>query len=144
MLFKAGIYYVGDPCYVIRGDEWEDILSHTNYFNCNTINQWGGDWKGHQMFVAGTAYGDGEYRDSEGRTYGVDAGLIGIVTYEYITDFSSIWGGNVIEFKNDFDVDASEGKFTFGHLTIDTCGEDEDEICLGCGNYDYECQCEEE
>ena len=126
MLFKAGIYYIGDPCYVITDDdEWIEILEATKFFNGHTTAQWEGEWKGHKMFVASTAYGDGEYRDSEGRTYGVDAGVIGIVPDEYITDYCSVWGGNMIEFKNDFDVFMSDdGVFVFGHIIIDTKGEE--------------------
>ena len=152
MKFKAGKYFVGDPCYVIRNDEWEDILKYTQFFGAFGIGQWGGFWKGYKMFSASTAYGDGCYTDNEGREYGVDAGMLGIVPYEYITEFGDIDCGNIIEFEKDFEVEMiDKGVFKFGSIVIDTLGADEDEesFCLDCGRLldevDYTCwYCDEE
>ncbi len=155
MKFKAGKYYVGDPCYVIRDDEWKELLAHSDFFNCGYYQ-----WKGHRMFTASTAHGDGCFMDNEGREYGVDAGVIGIVPYDYIIMcdcpdcINGVEGGHVIEFKEDFEVCMLDrGVFCFGHIVIDSAGEEFcndcgahvdqcDCYCLECGNYYEECQCD--
>ena len=120
--FKAGKYYIGDPCYVVKEHEdWMKLLEDTNYFQND--NQ---TYKGFPIFASGTAYGDGCYYDQEGREYGVDAGLIGIVPFEAIEGDGR--GGQIIEFQEDFHVGCSEDSvFTFGNIVIYTGNEDEDE-----------------
>ena len=136
MKFKAGKYYIGDPCYVVPDEEWDGILEHTQFFGCNGVGAWGGEWKGFRMFSGSTAFGDGCYTDNQGRVYGVDAGMIGIVPFEYL-DKNGVSGngGQVIEFEHDFDVNLIEGVFYFGNIVIDTLGseEDDDDYCWDCG-----------
>lgn len=133
MKFKPGIYYIGDPCYAIQGDDWDQILNETDFFQNEKQT-----WKGKQIFASDTAYGDGTYLDQFKNEYPVDAGLIGIMPIE-ICDFgegitykNGKWSdtrgipnftfqpGNVFEFKEEFEVDALNGKFQFGHVFIDT------------------------
>lgn len=142
--FKAGKYFVGDPCYAIKDENWKPLLESNNYFNLETTRAWAGKYNGKIMFAAGTAYGDGLYFDNDGRAYGVDAGLLGIIPFE-ACDGDSMGCGHVIEFSEDFEVWAEEGCFTFGELVIETgeveenddfyddyddgyCDEDEDEF----------------
>ncbi len=136
MNFKAGKYYVGDPCYVIANHEWIPLLNHNNYFSVNTF-----EWKGFLMFGASTMFGDGCFEDDCGREYGVDSGTIGIVPYEYITEFGSIHGGNVIEFDEDFDVSVEDGVFFIGDIVINTSGDTDEEFCSECGYTQGECRC---
>lgn len=90
-MFKAGKYWIGDPCYVnFEGYTWQH----------------------------GTAYGDGVFVDQKGREYGVDGGSLGIVAIEYVGKEAD--GGHFIEFKKDFKCSYAKGVFHFGHVRIDT------------------------
>ena len=44
------------------------------------------EYMGHPIFVHSTAYGDGSYEGSDGRSYSVDAGIIGAIPVELIED----------------------------------------------------------
>lgn len=138
--FKAGTYYIGDPCYAFQGNNWDKILDETGFFELDKITN--GMWAG------STAFGDGTYTDQFSNEYPVDAGLIGIMPIE-ICDFGDIrWEngdwidkrgitmsngekfefkpGNVATFERDFTVNYENGKFEFGHIVIDTNGGDDD------------------
>lgn len=144
MKFKAGIYYVGDVCYVVKREDWMPLLEKSKYFNCETTGQWGGEYNGFPMFVASTAYGDGEYRDDFFRKYLVDAGVIGIMPVEALTKNPEGQGGQIITFPHNFEVHAMKGVFHFGDVYIDTSGEEEEEeYCPDCGHAGHDCSCEE-
>ncbi len=72
--FKAGTYFIGDPCYVLRNDLYL---------------KWGKDYDyaygDYGYFAVGsTAYGDGIYEDIlSGKGYAVDAGILGVVNMDY-------------------------------------------------------------
>jgi hypothetical protein len=74
MKLPAGTYYIGDPCYVMSNKEWSDILKP--FWESEGELQ---KHNNHPYFMAGTAYGDGEYKDNHGDYYGVDAGLLGAI-----------------------------------------------------------------
>jgi len=132
---KAGVYYVGDPCYVIEDhDEWMKLLTESKYFGATKEGPgfWEGEHRGLPMFAGTTAYGDGVYMDNSYRSYGVDAGLIGIVAVaacDNVKDGKHTYdGGHIITFEQDFCVwSDGKGRFKFGDLEIDTTGEDEDD-----------------
>ena len=65
----AGRYWVGDPCYVINGDEWDFFVE----IDENGVVE----FKGQEVFVVETG-GDGCW-EHNGKTYGVDAGLLAVV-----------------------------------------------------------------
>jgi hypothetical protein len=70
-----GTYYVGDPCYCFN-DSWDGLLKQTDYFREPVAR----DSEDVPFVVAfSTEYGDGTYYDDDGRSYGVDAGLLGLV-----------------------------------------------------------------
>ena len=145
MKFKAGTYYVGDVCYVIKDEDWMPLLEKSKFFNCQGSGQWEGEYNECPMFVASTAYGDGTYHDEEGRGYAVDAGVIGIMSVDAITTNPFGEGGQVITFDEDFEVSWEAGDFQFGHIHIDTRDEEEDEeeMCEYCGFSIWECCCDE-
>lgn len=130
MQFEPGKYYVGDLCYVLD-DRWDEFCSLTIKDN-DCLD---GTFKledGTIFWTHGTAYGDGTYRDREGRKYAVDAGLIGVVPLKEIDDEPSyLEGGQVIEFKRKFEPYYQNGVFYIGDVIIDTSGNepmyDEDE-----------------
>ncbi len=74
--FPAGRYYLGDICYPIGNDPVYDKVWGEQFTYSDGIYQRS---DGLTFAVAGTAYGDGEYRGSDAFRYGVDAGVIGIV-----------------------------------------------------------------
>lgn len=76
IVLKAGVYRVGDPCYSVPDGRWMEWLEKANYTEeLNLVAR----LDGHAVVGLGTAYGDGVYPDNCGNTYGVDAGLIGLV-----------------------------------------------------------------
>jgi hypothetical protein len=144
--FPAGQYYVGDLCYVMH-PEWEELcdimLAEDEMIDGELTVQ------NKRLFIASTAYGDGNYADNTGRTYGVDSGSLGIIAVENIaeSELPNLNGGNVIEFTTDFIVTAQHGRFNFGGILIDTEYDEEyDEGYLDDDQYsnydDYESQYE--
>lgn len=130
-IFRAGNYYVGDPCYVI--EKWDELIKSTGCFGLeedkDTTNWHNGcfSYNGKKCFAEGTAYGDGTYFDNKGREYGVDAGLIGIVPVSAIDKNKRGDGGQIVEFKEDFRAFENKGIFTFGNLVINTRDDDDED-----------------
>jgi len=125
--FPAGEYYIGDLSYVMH-DEWKEVCDLTIKGN-NLINGAFNLSDGRRFFLAMTAYGDGEYQDNLGNTYGVDAGLLGIIATKDISqeDQKNVTDGVVHDFYAPFSVIAESGIFDFGNVCIDTAWEPEDE-----------------
>jgi hypothetical protein len=131
-MMEAGKYYVGDLCYVFSDNDWQDV--------CKLIIK-GNDClegefnlpDGRRFAIFNTAYGDGEYNDQNGHSYSVDAGSIGCTLVENITAFKykNIEDlGNIVEFKEDFEVSEDKGMIHIGHICIETdpdCWNDEEE-----------------
>lgn len=123
----AGMYYIGDPCYVIN--QWDEFL----------MPMWSADgkrsfiWKDQKCVVFQTAYGDGVYEDRDGRSYPVDAGIIGAIPY-VACDESPEAAGNVFNFKEDWLAETDGETLRFGSHVISTgdddgCGDDHCEYC---------------
>lgn len=128
--FQAGKYYIGDICYAILDQNWDKLIEETGCFGLDTNSNvnWDGRfiYNSQVCFVDSTAYGDGVFFDNEGREYGVDAGLIGIMPIK-ACDGDSMNGGNIVEFKTVFRVFANNGSFQFGNITIETGDTEEDD-----------------
>jgi hypothetical protein len=109
-LFKAGEYYIGDLCYVLSDDHFDDVLDGTGYL--------GNKMKESEEFpiFAVNHCDDGKYKDDFGREYSVDSGTIGIVQAELIDNISV--GGHIIEFESDFKVGLENDHFICGHIKI--------------------------
>jgi len=130
--FPAGQYYIGDPCYAIRDNNWISTLKETGYFGLRTsadenngdpITNWDDGvfyYNGHACFAGGTAYGDGVYGDNFDGSYGVDAGLLSIMPVEAIDEKPERWLCEYRTFEKDFEVWESGGVFHFGKVRIDT------------------------
>jgi len=93
---KAGEYYIGDLCYVMNDQEWDEVMDLL-------FDEKGGFKDGEYTFSDGrrfaiysTAYGDGVYRTSIGGSCCVDAGSIGCILksdiqtnkYDHIDDLA--------------------------------------------------------
>lgn len=114
--FEPGNYYVGDLCYYLDDDRWEQLLEVSKFEDgIYTLPD------GRVFCWFGTAFGDGEYYDQKGRSYCVDSGTIGLIK---VTDNQkSVLGGNIIEFKAPFSVNGTarkNGVIRFGSIRIDT------------------------
>lgn len=132
--FPAGTYYIGDPCYMIDDDDWQEIGDKTGWFGAGNepfINYNGlFELKGRTCFAEGTHWGDGVYSDNKGNQYGVDAGLIGLVPLDVCKsdDLPRMLEelGAVHEFKTPFEVYQKDGYFHFGDVIVNTVGEPSD------------------
>lgn len=135
-MMLAGKYYVGDLCYVMH-PEWDEAC---NLFfrgrDDRGCNEGEFNLKDGRRFVSySTKYGDGCYTDQFGNEYGVDAGLIGCIKVEDISeDISELEMkrlGNVVEFKQPFNCSGGrtrewDGIIQIGHLIIETDPVDEE------------------
>ena len=134
-MMPAGRYYVGDLCYVMTDEEWEDFCNLTisghkcldGEFNLKD---------GRRFATYGTLYGDGTYSDQYGNKYSVDAGLIGCILVEDIKaekyeDIETL--GTIHEFKTEFVTGGGrgtsgwEGTIQFGNVAIETGDDDFEE-----------------
>lgn len=120
MSMPAGKYYVGDLCYVMH-PEWSEFCSIT----IEGEQVVDGEFTlsdGRRFASYCTAYGDGTYEDLDGKSYGVDAGLIGCIALSDIdeSELPNVNQGNVIEFSDEFTTGALAGWIRIGHVEIDT------------------------
>ena len=118
-----GTYYVGDLCYALDEDLYRGVFGKKGYAS--------GLYQNEEDFflVSGTAFGDGEYVDTLGRTYAVDAGIIGICPIALAKKGTD--GGQVIEFDKPTECYFRAGIFSFTPIgddlalfIIDTYGDD--------------------
>lgn len=131
----AGSYVLGDPCYSFPDhDEWMELLESCEYFNApigtirrtkaNTFNA----METFNVVAFSTRWGDGCYQGTDGRMYPVDAGLIGLVPLEVVgSDMRDDLSTVVVFDKPTKCYTDGEGKLRFGHITIDTDPQDDEE-----------------
>ena len=143
----AGKYWIGDPCYVFphngpMENKWDELLNEVDFFD--TLSYGELDDGKIKVWAAHTAYGDGRYFGSNGKTFPVDAGLIGIVpleTVKYLDNKESNLDncGLFIEFTKSFIVESRDGLFHFGNIDIDTKDDEEfdEEYEYDDDEYDY-------
>lgn len=129
MTMPAGRYYIGDLCYVMH-DEWDeccDLFFPASSYPGHVEGEF--TLKDGRRFASfGTAYGDGVYGSNIGTNHCVDSGSIGCIRIEDIRDntHSDIEHlGAIVEFDQPFEVGEHEGVIRFGHVQIDTAGEEE-------------------
>lgn len=145
-ILPAGKYLVGDLCYflghIANDDHW---MEHINVVFDESYDANPGsesatthlEWYGHLVATASTMYGDGLYRDLQGRTYPVDAGCIGCAPYEMLSPAvlknikNNVFNGDaayVVDFPNDFHVTYNDGIIRFGdEIEIQTGDDEEDD-----------------
>ena len=120
-MMKAGTYYVGDLCYVLH-ERWDEVCSLIIEGNRCLDGEFNLK-DGTRFAIYGTAYGDGNYFDQNGKSYDVDAGSIGCVLLDDI-DLSNqenfLAGGNIHTFDTSFYTGTMDGKIMFHTLSIDT------------------------
>ena len=129
MQLDGGKYFIGDPCYVIRDEDWQRFCEEF-LFECDkgtAFNSGYGVFDGRKVFAHGTAYGDGNYEGSNREEYGVDSGTIGAIPVELcdpatVEDAVERGLGTIEFYPNAFDCWYEDGRFNFfnGELVIDT------------------------
>lgn len=72
--FGPGNYFIGDICYALREDIYDKDWGNRHDFKDGNYGIYA---------VAGTAYGDGCYEGTDGFSYPVDAGNIGVTDMRY-------------------------------------------------------------
>lgn len=136
-------FFIGDPCYVFD-ENWSGIVEEL----------WSGGngqkitvpFKGDNLGMAGTLYGDGVYIGSDNVEYCVDAGLIGVTPFELMdaskVDFDEMSRlGKYVEYKGGATVSNDNGLITISFLN-DGVLEDivintDDSVTVGGDDYDY-------
>lgn len=127
-MMQAGKYYVGDLCYVMTDNEWEQVCARTIQGQKFVDGEFELD-DGRKFAIHSTAWGDGGYQDYYGNEYSVDSGSIGCIKLEDIKaekydDIERL--GNIVEFQTDFVTgggrgsDNWDGVIQFGRVAIET------------------------
>lgn len=131
-MMQAGRYFVGDLCYVMH-PEWNEVcdlfFQGRDDHGCNegefTLKD------GRRFAAYNTLYGDGLYGSNRGTSHPVDAGLIGCIRVEDIsedvTEAHLLGYGAIMVFHEDFDTGTSpDGTIHFDTMEVYT-GDTEDE-----------------
>ena len=136
-MMPAGTYYIGDLCYVMTDEEWDEfckltIVDHDCVHGEFTFAD------GRRFATYGTKWGDGVYQSNINTKHSVDAGLIGCFLVEDIKaekydDIESL--GAIVTFEKDFKTYENDGLIVFGHVIINT---DPDEYYDEEDEYEYE------
>lgn len=115
--FPAGKYFIGDLCYALPDEIYENIFGGMGYedglYTQNDSN--------HFFFVASTSFGDGCYQGSDGKEFGVDAGVLSILPAATMDKND---GGHIYDFQYPVTCTFQNGTFRFSsgptQLTIKT------------------------
>lgn len=123
-ILPKGTYYIGDPCYITKGDpgyHWYEKLLDMHYNHNDQTGVYNVD--NVMLFMQNTAEGDGAFDG-----FYVDSGLICIMKIDGLLNdprFNfknmSIKGTTFAAFPEDFEVSYEEGTFQVGpSITIHT------------------------
>ena len=126
VLVPAGQYVIGDPCYAVPDDDWLPLLETCDYFR-SPIGYVKDGIQKFAVLAFGTKWGDGCYAGTDGREYGVDAGLLGLVPVDIVKDLPEHEGFIVTFDKPTLCMDDGSGKLRFGNIVIDTDPVEEEE-----------------
>lgn len=135
-VFEAGAYAIGDPCYIINDDDWNELIKDTGHFGSRTSIYRDTAWnwndgsyffKREKCFAYSTYVGDGEYYlEDEGKkveTLGVDSGLLGIMPENVAikNKYPFTPWVHYHTFEDDFEVMRTvDGVFYFGYMRVQT------------------------
>ena len=162
------VYYVGDPCYIIPDEEWDEFCnlmfgkrnpSIYDHLDC-VIN-----WKGQKIEIwsnggDGTWTFDGVKTTNGANSFGVDAGIFCVIDLEKLPDTPRMDASRVgmlfdkkpdlyvedgIVYINDIHDNSMADCWQCGELVYcdNADWECENGECVGCENC-FECECDEE
>ena len=134
--FKINVkngFYIGDPCYALNKKIYDEVWGGNNYEDGRYTDP---ETKA-EFAMVGTAFGDGEYESSDGVTFPVDAGIIGVADLA-ICDGNTSFGKVVPDYSGAVLIRYENGTITvswkpdkyYSFIEIYTCDEedyDEDE-----------------
>jgi hypothetical protein len=101
-----GEYYIGDLCYALDQSVYDKIFGGHGYESGYYEHKDG------RFFVNNTAWGDGEFIGSDGKSFPVDAGIIGICSSSLYVK-AKVYGGHIYTFTQPVVCDFRNGKFRF-------------------------------
>lgn len=104
---QAGRYYIGDLCYALGDQIYHGVYGANDYESglyTKVADQL-------SFFVSDTAFGDGVYYGTDGKEFGVDAGIIGIC-HEELMDQDGV-GGHMYDFNEPVKCTFRAGRFRF-------------------------------
>lgn len=103
----AGTYYIGDLCYALSKNIYDNVFGGTGY-ESGIYEEKGSD----RVFAVGsTAWGDGEFEGTDGRVFAVDSGTIGICSKSLVEKSGK--GGHLYTFASPVKCHFKMGWFTF-------------------------------
>lgn len=115
--FPPGKYFIGDLCYALPDEIYENIFGGMGYEDGLYTQK----DSNHFFFVASTSFGDGCYEGSDGKEFGVDAGVLSILPAATMDKND---GGHMYDFQYPVTCTFRDGKFKFSsgttQLTIKT------------------------
>lgn len=125
----AGRYWLGDPCYSVPDDRWMEWLKAARFDEPDGRRFLLAELDGYPVMAIGTAHGDGEYPGSDGFSYPVDAGLIGLVPVELVPEGETPFGARTETFDSTFTCTYEEegGVIVLGHIEIKTDWDDDED-----------------
>jgi hypothetical protein len=129
VVVPAGKYVLGDPCYAVPDENWDELLESCNYFENPVGYIRLDDLHMNKTFILAfpTRWGDGYYLGSNGMNYPVDAGLIGLVPVDIAKDLESHYQ-NIVSFTKDTVCSYNgSGRLVFGGISIETDPEEEED-----------------
>lgn len=130
-LLPAGEYFIGDLCYIVPNDYWNDLCDQWfDKTKDGVVAQYTQkDETLITVYAFSTAYGDGTYVGSDGFKYGVDAGLIGIMPVTSEVKYEGREGDlyTRVKFDKEFMIATNGETLVFGDIVIETGYEDEED-----------------
>jgi len=129
VIVPAGSYVLGDPCYAVPDEKWDELLESCNYFQSPIGYICFDDFRVNKTFILGfpTRWGDGEYHGNNGKSYPVDAGLIGLVPVDIVEDLDAHKEFIVTFSKDTLCTNDGSGELHFGGISIETDPQEEEE-----------------
>lgn len=124
---KAGKYYIGDLCYVLRDEIWDEVCGLLFHGWGNVLDDGLHKLKdGREFYIFSTAHGDGVYKDQVGFEYAIDSGTIGCILADSVK-LPERGKFRVVDLPDAYSY-VDGGTLYFGNVIINTDGEeDEDE-----------------
>ena len=112
---EPGRYYLGDPCFAIGDERWNEFYNSWNYRTFATLD-------GQRCLVFSLPQ-DGIYSGSDGSAYVVDAGMIALVPEALANKPEAGKMGSFLDFKEPFTCEeVVQGEditeLRFGHMSI--------------------------
>ena len=126
-IVPAGTYWLGDPCYSVPRDLWDEWLhSAVLENNMNVLRHPSEVWP--IALGIATEFGDGSYKDNYSRLLCVDSGLIGLVEEAWVPNLQDEVGTRYkVTFDNPVECYSRDGVITIGDILIPTAFDEDEE-----------------